>query len=96
MNRKKAIIESQYEPAIDSLWIHGKDLKAFINGKWEILGSNLSSEEIEGLKTKVDSLDNRSSQMEESIKNISVTGGASTATAVTFDNTASGMTNESL
>lgn len=59
MNRKKAIIESQYEPATDSLWIHGKDLKAFINGKWEILGSNLSSEEIEGLKTKVDSLDKK-------------------------------------
>lgn len=92
MNKRKAIVESQYEPSTDSLWIHGKDLKAFINGKWEILGSNLSSEEIENLKTKVDSLDNKSSQMEESIKNISVTGGASTAVAVTFDNAASGMT----
>ena len=38
-----------------------------------------------------DTLDNRSSQMEESIKNISVTGGASVASAVTYDNTASGL-----
>lgn len=30
-------------------------------------------------------------QLEDSIKNIAITGGASTATAVTFDNTASGM-----
>lgn len=36
-------------------------------------------------------LDNRSSQMEESIKNISVTGGASVAEAVTYDNTNSGL-----
>lgn len=36
-------------------------------------------------------LDNRSSQMEESIKNISVTGGASVAEAVTYDNTISGL-----
>lgn len=36
-------------------------------------------------------LDNRSSQMEESIKNISVTGGASIAEAVTYDNTNSGL-----
>lgn len=38
-----------------------------------------------------DTLDNRSSQMEESIKNISVTGGASVADAVTYDNTTSGL-----
>lgn len=38
-----------------------------------------------------DTLDNRSSQMEESIKNISVTGGASVASAVTYDNTTSGL-----
>ena len=36
-------------------------------------------------------LDNRSSQMEESIKNISVTDGASVAEAVTYDNTNSGL-----
>lgn len=36
-------------------------------------------------------LDNRSSQMEESIKNISVTGGASVAEAVTYNNTTSGL-----
>lgn len=36
-------------------------------------------------------LDNRSSQMEESIKNISVTGGASVAETVTYDNTTSGL-----
>lgn len=38
-----------------------------------------------------DTLDNRSSQMEETIKNISITGGASVASAVTYDNTASGL-----
>ena len=46
MDRRKAIVESQYEPSTDSLWINGKTIKAFINGKWEVLGSNLSSEEI--------------------------------------------------
>lgn len=39
----------------------------------------------------LENLDNRSSQMEESIKNISVTGGASVAEAVTYDNTTSGL-----
>lgn len=38
-----------------------------------------------------DTLDNRSSQMEESIKSLSVTGGASVADAVTYDNTTSGL-----
>lgn len=42
-------------------------------------------------KAHFDTLDNRSSQMEESIKNISATGGASVAEAVTYDNTASGL-----
>jgi hypothetical protein len=53
MNRRKAIIESPYEPPVDSLWLYEKTLKAFINGKWEVIGSGLSPEEIEELKTKV-------------------------------------------
>ena len=39
-----------------------------------------------------DTLDNRSTQMEKSIKDISVTGGASTANAVSYNNETSGMT----
>lgn len=57
MNRRKAIVESPYEPPIDSLWLYGKTLKAFVNGKWKVISSDLSPEEIEELKTKVDSLD---------------------------------------
>lgn len=45
----------------------------------------------EETSTHFDTLDNRSTQMEESIKNISVTGGASVAEAVTYDNTVSGL-----
>ena len=47
--------------------------------------------EHEDNQSHFNTLDNRSSQMEESIKNISVTGGASVASAVTYDNTASGL-----
>lgn len=72
MDRRKAIIESQYEPSTNSLWIHGKDLKAYINGKWEILGSNLSSEEIEGLKTKVDNLDKEVGDVKQALDNLTL------------------------
>lgn len=72
MDRRKAIVESQYEPSTDSLWIHGKDLKAFINGKWEILGSNLSSEEIEGLKTKVDNLDKEVGDVKQTLDKLTL------------------------
>lgn len=67
MNKRKAIIESQYEPATDSLWIHGKNLKAFINGKWEALGSNLSSEEIEELRTKINNLNKEVGEVKETL-----------------------------
>lgn len=67
MNRRKAIVESQREPAIDSLWLYGKVLKAFVNGKWETIGANLSPEEIEELKTKVDDLDKEVGEVKRDI-----------------------------
>lgn len=39
----------------------------------------------------IDSLEHRSSQMEDTIKSIAATGGASQATAVTYENTESGL-----
>ena len=72
MGRRKAIVESQYEPSTDSLWIYGKTLKAFINGKWEALGSNLSSEEIEELKTKVNNLNKEVGEVKETLDNLTL------------------------
>ena len=72
MDKRKAIVESQYEPSTNSLWIHGKTLKAFINGKWEALGSNLSSEEIEELKTKVNNLNKEVGEIKETLDNLTL------------------------
>lgn len=72
MDRRKTIVESQYEPSTDSLWIHGKTIKAFINGKWEALGSNLSSEEIEELKTKVNNLNKEVGEVKETLDNLTL------------------------
>ena len=72
MDRRKVIVESQYEPSTDSLWIHGKTIKAFINGKWEALGSNLSSEEIEELKTKVNNLNKEVGEVKETLDNLTL------------------------
>lgn len=72
MDRRKTIVESQYEPSTDSLWIHGKTIKAFINGKWETLGSNLSSEEIEELKTKVNNLNKEVGEVKETLDNLTL------------------------
>ena len=85
------------------LWLNGSSASYYNNGTWVTIGK--SSEDSKELEEKVDSLDkemdqinkdlkkldNRSSQMEESIKNISVTGGASVAEAVTYDNTDSSL-----
>lgn len=72
MDRRKTIVENQYEPSTDSLWIHGKTIKAFINGKWEALGSNLSSEEIEELKTKVNNLNKEVGEVKETLDNLTL------------------------
>mgnify|MGYP004648119489 CR=1 FL=1 len=45
-----------------------------------------------GDKENLQQIGEKTHQLEDSIKNIAVTGGASTAAAVTFDNAASGMT----
>lgn len=45
-----------------------------------------------GDKENLQQIGEKTHQLEDSIKNIAATGGASTATAVTFDNAASGMT----
>ena len=45
-----------------------------------------------GDKENLQQIGEKTHQLEDSIKNIAATGGASTAAAVTFDNAASGMT----
>lgn len=67
MNRRREIVESQFEPSINSLWLYKKTLKIFINGKWEVIGTNLSPEEVEELKTKVDSMDKELGEVKQDI-----------------------------
>ena len=67
MNRRREIVESQFEPSINSLWLYKKTLKIFINGKWEVLGTDLSPEGVEELKTKVDSIDRELGEVKQDI-----------------------------
>lgn len=47
---------------------------------------------LDGDKENVQQVADRTSQLEQTIKDISASGGASMASAVSYDNTASGMT----
>ena len=67
MDRRREIVESQFEPSINSLWLYKKTLKIFINGKWEVLGTDLSPEGVEELKTKVDSMDKELGEVKQDI-----------------------------
>ncbi len=67
MDRRREIVESQFEPSVNSLWLYKKTLKIFINGKWEVLGTDLSPEEVEELKTKVDSMDKELGEVKQDI-----------------------------
>ena len=64
----------------------GDAKQVFLNGDTKSL-QQAHEETNEHLGT----LDNRSTQMENAIKDISVTGGASTASAVSYDNSTSGL-----
>lgn len=70
MDRRREIVESQFEPSINSLWLYKKTLKIFINGKWEVLGTDLSPEGVEELKTKVDSMDKELGEVKQDISTI--------------------------
>lgn len=88
------------------LWLNGSSASYYNNGTWVTIGK--SSEDGKELEEKVDSidkrmdqvnkdlkkLDNRSSQMEETIESIAATGGASQAIAVTYNNDSSGLNAE--
>ena len=68
MNRRRNIIESSTPPSIDSLWLQKGSIKAFINGQWTSVGSNeMTEEEIQELKEKVDSLDKEVGQTPKDI-----------------------------
>lgn len=67
MDRRREIVESQFEPSVNSLWLYKKTLKIFINGKWEVLGTDLSPEGVEELKTKVDSMDKELGEVKQDI-----------------------------
>ena len=74
--------------------LHSATIKGKLGNANEIFTEN-DEDNVQNVINKtnehIKKLDNRSSQMEESIKNISVTGGASIAEAVTYDNTNSGL-----
>ena len=74
--------------------LHSATIKGKLGNANEIFTKN-DEDNVQNVIDKtnkhLEKLDNRSSQMEESIKNISVTGGASVADAVTYNNTTSGL-----
>lgn len=67
---------------VKSLHSKDEDLQSQITDKQKQITSN---------DKDIQSLQNRSTQMEQSINNIAVTGGASVANTVTYSNTASGL-----
>ena len=77
------------------------DLQSQVNDNKKNIGSNqqqitdnksAQDEKNTSYDKSIASLDNKTGQLEETIKGISVSGGASVATAVTYDNSKSGMT----
>ena len=64
----------------------GDAKQVFLNGDTKSL-----QQAHEETNAHLDTLDNRSTQMENAIKDISVTGGASTASAVSYSNSTSGL-----
>lgn len=67
------------------------DLSDFVN-KDEFAATESAIQKQIATKANTQDVTNAIGELQDSIKNIAVTGGASTAAAVTFDNTASGMT----
>ncbi len=67
MDIRRKIVESQFEPSIDSLWLYKKTLKTFVNGKWEIVESDVTPEEVEELKNKADSMDRELGEVKQDV-----------------------------
>lgn len=67
------------------------DLSEYVN-KNELAATESAIQKQIATKANAQDVTNAIGELQDSIKNIAVTGGASTAAAVTFDNTASGMT----
>ena len=69
-------------------------LQGQIDDKQEQITANKSAQDAKNasLDENMEKLNTRDDQITETLKNITTTGGASVASAVTFDNTASGMT----
>lgn len=67
------------------------DLSEYVN-KNELAAKESAIQKQIATKANAQDVTNAIGELQDSIKNIAVTGGASTATAVTFDNAASGMT----
>jgi hypothetical protein len=49
MKRFESIIESEYPPKTNTLWLYNGELRYFHNGIWEVLCEMKSKEEVEGL-----------------------------------------------
>lgn len=67
------------------------DLSEYVN-KNELAATESAIQKQIATKANAQDVTNAIGELQDSIKNIAVTGGASTAAAVTFDNAASGMT----
>lgn len=78
------LVEVIQDVDVDVKSLHSKDedLQSQIADKQQQITAN---------DKDIESLQNRSTQMEQSINNIAVTGGASVANTVTYSNTASGL-----
>ena len=84
--RKEAAGWQQFKPFNPT-----SDLSDFVN-KNELAATESAIQKQIATKANAQDVTNAIGELQDSIKNIAVTGGASTAAAVTFDNAASGMT----
>ena len=92
INMDNTIVSIPYEDILSEININGNyyNIQKNIKDANNLIQSNTNK--LNNAEKNIKHLDSRSSQIEETIKGIAATGGASIAAAVTFDNAASGMT----
>lgn len=68
---KRNFVESESAPSIDSLWLKDNLIRAFINGKWTIIGDNSNEiQDIESLRKQIVTLTSQCSQFQETLNEI--------------------------
>lgn len=68
---KRTIVESEFAPSTDSLWLKENLIRAFINGKWVIIGDTSKElEDIEKLKEQIVTLTAQCSQFQNALNEV--------------------------